>query len=410
MKKYLWTIVFTLSIFLAASCALYTSGQETGYPPGRGDQQEYEANQEYETDMGDMDFNYMYSYLAPYGNWINLEPYGYVWTPRNMGYRWRPYRDGHWVSTYDGWTWMSKEGWGSIPFHYGRWGYDNYLGWFWVPGTVWGPAWVSWRWSSQYVGWAPLPPGVEFRIGMGFASSSFNIPNRFWIFLQAPHFLDRDINRYTLPYERNITIINFTTIHNNIYSRGNRVVNEGIGIDYVRRATGRTIPRYSIRDVKNPRQVRVEGNDLHVYRPTLRKVATAKPKTFLDRNEARRELAPVKVFEPRLKQPLREQELAVRKRQAEQKALLENTQSQELKNLERKRTKELAQARDKAEKTKISQNLQGKMIKLQNQHKVETQKLTKRNQQDLERVKQVAQQAQQKKQKQAQQKDKKKKY
>src|SRR2546423_9736807 len=27
-----------------------------------------------------------------------------------------------------------------------------------VPGDEWAPAWVSWRSSKDYVGWAPLPP------------------------------------------------------------------------------------------------------------------------------------------------------------------------------------------------------------------------------------------------------------
>ncbi len=401
MKKFLWTITFTLSLFLTLGCALYTSGQETGYPPNRGGQQEYEA------DMGDMDFSYIYNYLAPYGNWINLEPYGYVWTPRNMGYRWQPYRDGHWVLTDDGWAWISHEEWGSIPFHYGRWGYDSYFGWFWVPGTIWGPAWVSWRWNDQYVGWAPLPPGVEFHSGMDFTSLSFKIPKRFWIFLQAPHFLDRDIYRYTLPYERNVTIINFTTIRNNIHFRNNRIINEGIGIDHVRRVTGRAVPRYTVRDVRNPRQARVEGNDVHIYRPTFRKDATAKPKTFLERKEARRELALVKVFEPRLQEPVKAQESAVRRRQAQEKAFLKKTQSQELKKIERKRARELAQIRDKAEKKKISQDYQNKMVKLQKQHQAEKQQWTKRNKQDIERVKQVAHRAKQEAKQGAKQKQKK---
>jgi hypothetical protein len=405
MKKILWIIIFTLSLFLSMSCALYTSGPETGYPTDIGGQQEYEV------DMGDMDLNYIYNYLAPYGNWINLAPYGYVWTPRNMGYRWQPYRDGHWVLTDSGWTWVSHEEWGSIPFHYGRWGYDSYFGWFWVPGTVWGPAWVSWRWNDQYVGWAPLPPGVEFRTGMGFTSYSFKIPNRFWIFLQAPHFLDRDIYRYTLPYERNVTIINFTTIRNNIYYRNNRIVNEGVGIDHVRRVTRRTVPRYTIRDVRdrNPRQARVEGNDVHIYRPSFRKDTTAKPKTYLDRNAARRELAPVKVFEPRLQVPVSAQEETVRRRQARAKDLLEKTQAQELKKIERKRAVELAQIRDKNEKTKISQDYRGKMTKLQKRHEAEKQRLTKRNKQDIELVEKVARQEKQKKQKKQDQQQLKKK-
>lgn len=74
---------------------------------------------------------------------------------------------------------------------------------------------------------------------MDFSSLSFKIPHRFWIFLQATHFLDRDIYQCTLPPERNVTIINFTSIHNNIYYRNNRFINEGIGIDRVRHITGR---------------------------------------------------------------------------------------------------------------------------------------------------------------------------
>jgi hypothetical protein len=56
MKKNLWII--TLSLLMVMSCALYTAGPGTGYPGDIGDQQEYGA------DMDDMDFNYMYNYLA----------------------------------------------------------------------------------------------------------------------------------------------------------------------------------------------------------------------------------------------------------------------------------------------------------------------------------------------------------
>ncbi len=280
--------IITLVLVMAAGCAAYGPSPGSGYLPGTGGpgvggQQGY--GQGYGQEYGpDMDMDYMYNYLAPHGNWINLEPYGYVWTPRHMGYRWRPYSQGHWVMTDYGWTWMANEEWGSIPFHYGRWGYDDDFGWFWVPGTVWGPAWVSWRWSNQYAGWAPLPPGIEFRAGMDFASLSFNIPSRFWIFLQAPHFLDRNVYRYALPYERNLTIINITSIHNNIHYRNNRIFNEGMGIDNVQRVTRQQVPRYRIQDVRKPGPERVVGNDIQVYRPAFRTNATTRPKAILNRD------------------------------------------------------------------------------------------------------------------------------
>ena len=45
-----------------------------------------------------------------------------------------------------------------IVYHYGRWTKVEDEGWCWIPDYEWGPAWVSWRESDDYVGWAPLPP------------------------------------------------------------------------------------------------------------------------------------------------------------------------------------------------------------------------------------------------------------
>jgi hypothetical protein len=385
MKKGLWII--PLVLFMATSCAAYISLPATGYSPDAGGPA-VGASQDYGPGM---DIGYVYNYLSPYGNWVNLNPYGYVWTPRHMGYQWRPYSDGHWVMTDDGWTWIPNEEWGSIPFHYGRWGYDDDFGWYWVPGTVWGPAWVSWRWSDQYAGWAPLPPGVEFRVGMDFASLSFNIPSRFWVFIQAPYFLDRDLYRYTLPYERNATIINFTSIHNNIYYRNNRVINPGIRVDVVQRVTRQQVTRYTIQDVRQPGLARVAGNNLQIYRPAFRTDAAARPKAFLNRDQARQELAPAKVFEPRQQLPVSAQQSSVLKRQAEEKALLERTQSQELKDLQDRGAAEQARVRDTAGKAKIQQDYQNRMSKLRQQHQAEKQQLTQRHQQETAQVKQAAQ-------------------
>jgi hypothetical protein len=385
--------IITLVLLMAAAGAAYSLTPATSFAPDLGGRSVV-ASQDYGAEM---DIDYAYNYLAPYGNWVNLNPYGYVWTPRHMGYRWRPYSDGHWVMTDDGWTWIANEEWGSIPFHYGRWGYDDDFGWFWVPGTVWGPAWVSWRWSDQYAGWAPLPPGIEFRAGMDFASLAFDIPIRFWVFLQAPHFLDRDIYRYSLPYERNVTIINFTSIHNNIHYRNNRIINEGIGVDTVQRFTRQQVPRYRIQDVRQPGQARVAGNTVQLYRPAFRADSAAKPKAFLSRDQARQEVAPAKVFEPKPQVPVSAQQSAVQKRQATEKTLLQKTQAQDLKDLKSKRAAEQAQVRDTAAKAKVQQTYQAKTAELQKQHQAEKQQLTERHKQDIQQVKKAAQPAKQEK-------------
>jgi hypothetical protein len=94
--------------------------------------------------------------LSPYGSWQTDPSYGQYWQPR-VAADWQPYSDGQWIWTGYGWTWVSNEPWG-WTFHYGRWAYLRPRGWVWIPGTVWGPAWVSWVSYGGYIGWAPLSP------------------------------------------------------------------------------------------------------------------------------------------------------------------------------------------------------------------------------------------------------------
>ena len=37
-----------------------------------------------------------------------------------------------------------------------------------MPGTVWGPAWVTFRSAPDYIGWAPLPPEADWDYDYGF--------------------------------------------------------------------------------------------------------------------------------------------------------------------------------------------------------------------------------------------------
>jgi hypothetical protein len=241
------------------------------------------------------------------------------------------------------------------------------------------------------MGWAPLPPGVEFSAGMSFNPASINIPLNFWVFIQGSNFQDQDLNSYVLPFERNQTIVNFTSMHNNIYTRNNRIINEGIGQDEIRRITGRAIPTYAMQDARQPGRTKVVGQEVQMFRPAIRENETAKPKVVLNRDQAKQELATAKVFEPRAQQPINAEAAAVTKRQAEEKALLEKTQAQELKNMQSKSAAAQAQIRDTAAKAKVQKDYQAKTAQLQKQHQAEKQQLTTRHIQDTAQVKRVVQ-------------------
>jgi hypothetical protein len=388
MKRVLWIIPLVL-LLTASGIAVISSGcrAATGGSNAVGAQDYRQSNgQDYGTDL---DINYEYEYLAPYGDWVDMNPYGYVWVPRHMGYRWRPYSDGHWVWTDYGWTWIDNSEWGWIPFHYGRWNMDNEIGWYWVPGTTWGPAWVTWRSNDMYMGWAPLPPGIELRAGMDFGSLRIDIPGSFWIFIGGSHFLDPDIHSYVIPYERNVTIVNYTTHYNNFGFRGNRFFNDGVGMDHIRRFTGRDPHRYTIQDTRQPGRDRISGNEVQIYRPSFRTDSKARPKNFYNRDQARQELAPARVFEPP-RQPLkRTPETIVRERQTQERKLLQASQSQEMKAMDQQRSAHLKKVRDSSDKARVQKDYQVKKSELVKQHQVEKRQMDQRQKTDAEQVKRV---------------------
>jgi hypothetical protein len=97
-----------------------------------------------------------YRELNNYGDWTYVADYGHVWHPTGVSVGWRPYYDGYWRYGPHGYFWVSHEPWGWAPYHYGRWTHVSGVGWCWIPGRVFGGAWVAWSWGSSYVGWAPL--------------------------------------------------------------------------------------------------------------------------------------------------------------------------------------------------------------------------------------------------------------
>lgn len=172
----------------------------------------------------EVSYQSFYDQLAPYGQWINNPSYGYVWMP-NVGPDFKPYAtNGHWVYTDAGWTWASNYSWGWATFHYGRWFYEDGYGWMWIPGQEWAPAWVSWRQSSDYYGWAPLAPSngpAAVSINISIGGGGYNPPSHYWNFVPTRYVTSPQVNNYYVNEQRNVTIINNTTVINNTYVNNN---------------------------------------------------------------------------------------------------------------------------------------------------------------------------------------------
>ena len=222
------------------------------------------------------DYNIFYTKLDSYGEWRETSDYGYVWQPREAeGSRnWHPYTDGRWVYTDAGWTWVSDEPFGWATYHYGRWTRLRGVGWVWVPGNEWAPAWVSWRKSNEYVGWAPLPPEARFDRRRGihnWADNYYGIGPDQYRFVATREFGNKEIQRNVVPRERNVTIINQTTNVTNITYNNTTVVNQGPNYDELQTRSQQPIERLRLE-----RDVNVNLN-VEVGRPVVRGQVIAIP-------------------------------------------------------------------------------------------------------------------------------------
>ena len=228
--------------------------------------------------------NYFYDSLAPYGSWVNADGYGRCWRPSVVVYNpgWQPYCDhGHWVYTDCGWYWFSDYSWGWAPFHYGRWFRDSRWGWCWTPDTVWGPSWVTWRYSDDYCGWAPLPPGAVYQDGVGFffnglavsVGFDFGLSWNCFAFVPIGHFCDPHPRRYCVASAQVSQIYHHTTVINNYnFNNHNRTfVNGGIAPERIVARTHTPIHPIAIRDTTSPAghgdQLSRDGSTLIIGRP-----------------------------------------------------------------------------------------------------------------------------------------------
>jgi hypothetical protein len=226
--------------------------------------------------------NYFYDSLAPYGSWQDTGA-GYAWQPSVAAVDpgWTPYVNrGHWAWTDDGWCWVSDYSWGWAPFHYGRWSRDPRLGWLWVPGRVWSPAWVAWRNTDGFAGWAALPPGVLFRPGVGLftvsglpgLSLSFGINADWFTFVPHGQFLGRNLARVATTGKPASALFAGSKPVNNYTLAGGRILNAGVGVDKIAAATKAPVRKLALKEVSSEGDAGAIGGgakSLAVYRPTV---------------------------------------------------------------------------------------------------------------------------------------------
>jgi hypothetical protein len=252
------------AIALATFVAPLARGDEAYQPPPVEQASQVDVSVDIGAPGASVSFETFQQGLAPYGQWLNVGAYGPVWRP-TVAAGWRPYYYGHWVWTDEGWLWVSDEPWGWGPYHYGRWVSDASYGWLWVPGYQWAPAWVSWRFSDDVVGWAPLAPGFSIYV------STYPAFYSAWTFVPCLSFVGTPV--YSVAYAPSYQQTFFRRTmpappRATIYGRTAPAWG-GPAHGFVEQRIGRTIPATPIAAVASPSQMRPgrAGGPVTVFRP-----------------------------------------------------------------------------------------------------------------------------------------------
>ncbi len=207
-----------------------------------------------------MNLPYFQDQLAPYGTWVDVPGYGQCWQPLGLPPGWRPYYDrGHWVYTDAGLYWQSDYPWGAIPFHYGRWAWAGRYGWIWVPGYEYAPAWVFWRHTDGYLGWAPLPYGSVWvaggwweyrgvRVAVGY---DFGFGPSFFVFVSNNHLWEHDYHRFALRGEELNRVYRVSVVNRFRRDEHGRFIHEGLDRGHLERLTGRRVEEVHHQELRN---------------------------------------------------------------------------------------------------------------------------------------------------------------
>ena len=145
-------------------------------------------------------FNFAQKYSNVFGEWVWNDIYGYVWRPFTNDYyptgTWQPYYYGQWREINSDLFWVPQESWGWVPYHLGNWIWNKKLGWVWIPGSAFAPAWVDWNFYFGHFAWRPLSIVETYFYGPYWSYYYYNFPAYAYLYDQLGQKLPPDIGDF----------------------------------------------------------------------------------------------------------------------------------------------------------------------------------------------------------------------
>lgn len=327
LKKILNCIFFITLIFLLSSCS-----KENSEKINTADNQNLEVAEipaddisEKDEDLLTVDYKVFYDELAPHGEWIEVtgkelgldlkkesgsgannnsnhrrislsqffginDAYAadfefgsfFVWQPSpNLAIGvtagdaaaapvyYTPYTNGQWVYSNYGWYFKAPTAHEEIVHHYGRWVYSPAIGWAWMPGRVWSPAWVEWREDDVNIAWSPIPPSVYI-----VANEIPVIPvyEDTYVIVEKRYFVEPVVYNYIYNDKEYKKLLKSMRRPKGVVIVNNVIVNQGPAVLDIERYHGSSIGVVKVHKVNNIRDIQFTGTELSVFTPQFRKV------------------------------------------------------------------------------------------------------------------------------------------
>jgi len=197
-----------------------------------------------------------------------------------------PYTNGQWVYTDAGWYFRAPTPHEEIVHHHGRWVYSPSLGWVWIPGRVWAPAWVEWREHTDYIAWTPIPPSVYIVNNVVVVPPIYPVYEERYVIVERRYFVEPYVYKYKV--KKGHFVINDWGRIGGVTVINRTVVNHGPDISVIQTVTSNRIETVKIHKVKNIKNVKYSSNEFDVYSPGFKKAkekdkisrTITKPKNF----------------------------------------------------------------------------------------------------------------------------------
>lgn len=204
-----------------------------------------------------------------------------------------PYNNGQWVNTDNGWYFKANTPQEDLTSHYGRWAYDPNVGWVWLPGKVWSPAWVEWRENADYVAWAPIPPGSYIQNDA--ITTTIVNENRYTV-VEKRSFIEPSVYKYRYQYveNKNKIMIKEMTKTDGVMIKNKTVINKGPEVSGIEKVSGKKIEQYKIKKTDKPEGTGITAQEIDVYNPEFKKSVevkkdpVSKPDKFVSYDDAKK--------------------------------------------------------------------------------------------------------------------------